>query len=102
MGTKREFDEVESQGADRGHGASGKRQKSYVGRKRKAQEDSGVKKRIRAIERSLRRNQDMPANVRIDLERELASQKQIIADQEYKKKRSTMISKYHMVRFFGT
>lgn len=101
MGTKREYDEVESQGADRGHGASGKRQKSYIGRKRQAQEDSGAKKRIRAIERSLRRNQDMPVNVRIDLERELASQKQIVADQEYKRKRSTMISKYHMVRFFG-
>ncbi|GFP53963.1 hypothetical protein ACSS6W_001602 [Trichoderma asperelloides] len=100
MGTKREYDEVESQGADRGHGASGKRQKSYIGRKRQAQEDSGAKKRIRAIERSLRRNQDMPVNVRIDLERELASQKQIVADQEYKRKRSTMISKYHMVRFF--
>ncbi|KAL7946222.1 hypothetical protein V8C42DRAFT_319935 [Trichoderma barbatum] len=95
MGTKRQHDEVESQGA-----AAGKRQKSYVGRKRQAQEDSGAKKRIRAIERSLRRNQDMPANVRIDLERELASQKQIMQDKSYKKKRSTMISKYHMVRFF--
>lgn len=96
MGTKRQHDEVESHGA-----ASEKRQKSYVGRKRQAQEDSGAKKRIRAIERSLRRNQDMPANVRIDLERELASQKQIMMDKAYKKKRSTMISKYHMVRFFG-
>ncbi|KAK4074847.1 uncharacterized protein Triagg1_4996 [Trichoderma aggressivum f. europaeum] len=95
MGTKRQHDEVESHGA-----ASEKRQKSYVGRKRQAQEDSGAKKRIRAIERSLRRNQDMPANVRIDLERELASQKQIMMDKAYKKKRSTMISKYHMVRFF--
>lgn len=101
MGTKRQFDEVDAQGAGRGHGASGKRQKSYIGRKRKAQEDSGAKKRIRAIERSLRRNQDMPANVRIELERELASQKQILEDKAYKKKRSTMISKYHMVRFFG-
>ncbi|KAK1245125.1 hypothetical protein MKX08_004754 [Trichoderma sp. CBMAI-0020] len=100
MGTKREYDEVESQGADSSHGASEKRHKSYIGRKRLAQEDSGAKKRIRAIERSLRRNQDMPVNVRIDLERELASQKQIVADQEYKRKRSTMISKYHMVRFF--
>ncbi|KAL7798422.1 hypothetical protein V8C37DRAFT_367770 [Trichoderma ceciliae] len=100
MGTKRQFDEVESRGAGRGHGASGKRQKSYVGRKRQAQEDSGAKKRIRAIERSLRRNQDMPANVRIDLERELASQKQIMEDKAYRKKRSIMISKYHMVRFF--
>lgn len=96
MGTKRQHDEVESHGA-----ASEKRHKSYIGRKRQAQEDSGAKKRIRAIERSLRRNQDMPANVRIDLERELASQKQIMEDKAYKKKRSTMISKYHMVRFFG-
>ncbi|KAK4067696.1 hypothetical protein Trihar35433_6256 [Trichoderma harzianum] len=95
MGTKRQHDEAELHGA-----ASEKRHKSYIGRKRQAQEDSGAKKRIRAIERSLRRNQDMPANVRIDLERELASQKQIMEDKAYKKKRSTMISKYHMVRFF--
>ncbi|KAL6871070.1 hypothetical protein J3F83DRAFT_734145 [Trichoderma novae-zelandiae] len=100
MGTKRQFDEVESQGASRGHAASGKRQKSYIGRKRPAQEDSGAKKRIRAIERSLRKNQDMPANVRVELERELASQKQILEDKAYRRKRSAMISKYHMVRFF--
>jgi hypothetical protein len=101
MGTKRQIDEVESHDASGGHAAAGKRHKSYVGRKRPAQEDSGTKKRIRAIERSLRRNQDMPANVRIELERELASQKQILADKQYRRKRSAMISKYHHVRFFG-
>lgn len=102
MGTKRQIDEVDSQGASGGHAAAGKRHKSYVGRKRPAQEDSGAKKRIRAIKRSLRRNLDMPANVRIELERELASQKQILEDKAYKRKRSAMISKYHHVRFFGT
>lgn len=101
MGTKRQIDEVDSQTANGGHAASGKRHKSYAGRKRPAQEDSGAKKRIRAIERSLRRNQDMPANVRIELERELASQKQILEEKQYRRKRSAMISKYHHVRFFG-
>ncbi|KAL7822447.1 hypothetical protein V8C26DRAFT_388967 [Trichoderma gracile] len=100
MGTKRQIDEVESHDANGGHAAAGKRHKSYIGRKRPAQEDSGAKKRIRAIERSLRRNQDMPANVRIELERELASQKQILEDKQYRRKRSAMISKYHHVRFF--
>ncbi|KAL7821502.1 hypothetical protein V8C44DRAFT_10970 [Trichoderma aethiopicum] len=100
MGTKRQIDEVDSHGANGGHAASGKRHKSYAGRKRPAQEDSGAKKRIRAIERSLRRNQDMPANVRIELERELAAQKQILEEKQYRRKRSAMISKYHHVRFF--
>ncbi|KAL2271721.1 hypothetical protein VTJ83DRAFT_1092 [Remersonia thermophila] len=66
---------------------------------------NAIKKRARAIERLLARDDDkedgkLPANKRIDLERELAAHKQRIEDAHFKKERSKMISKYHMVRFF--
>ena len=44
----------------------------------------------------------IPANKRIDLERELAHHKQKIEEATEDKERKHMISKYHMVRFFGT
>jgi hypothetical protein len=59
------------------------------------------KKRARTIERLLARSQEMPANVRNDLERELDGLKTTIADKSFQRLRSAMISKYHMVRFFG-
>lgn len=82
-------------------GESQKKPKYFRARQHRPQEDSGAKKRARAIERLFRRNTELPANVRLDLERELASQKQLAEDKSYKKKRSAMISRYHMVRFFG-
>lgn len=61
-----------------------------------------IKKRARAIERLFEHdNSKMPANVRKDLERELAAHKQRIAEDRQKKFRNKMIGKYHMVRFFG-
>ncbi|KAL1836007.1 hypothetical protein VTJ49DRAFT_5699 [Mycothermus thermophilus] len=66
---------------------------------------NAIKKRARAIERLLARDDakedgKLPANKRIELERELAAHKQRIEDAHVKKERSKMISKYHMVRFF--
>ncbi|KAL2201363.1 hypothetical protein P885DRAFT_26720 [Corynascus similis CBS 632.67] len=62
---------------------------------------SAIKKRARAIERLLARdNLKIPANKQNDLERELAAHKQRIEDMRMKKERSKMIQKYHMVRFF--
>ncbi|KAG5949296.1 hypothetical protein E4U53_005919 [Claviceps sorghi] len=81
----------------------GKRQKQHGTGNLKAKEDrtSFAKKRIRNIERLLQRNKDLPANVQNDLQRELATLKAAVADKSFHKKRSAMISKYHMVRFFG-
>lgn len=59
------------------------------------------RKRARNIDRLLKKNQDLPANVRNDLERELAALKTTASDKVFQKKRSAMISRYHMVRFFG-
>ena len=42
----------------------------------------------------------MPANVRIAKERELAALKYELVETEREKKRSEMVKKYHMVRFF--
>ncbi|KAK4165294.1 hypothetical protein QBC43DRAFT_260105 [Cladorrhinum sp. PSN259] len=62
---------------------------------------SAIKKRARAIERLLSRDtSNIPANKQNELERELDAHKQRIKDAEYKRFRSNMISKYHMVRFF--
>ena len=59
------------------------------------------RKRARNIERLLKRKQDLPADVQNDLQRELAALKSTVSDKAFQKKRSAMISKYHMVRFFG-
>lgn len=61
-----------------------------------------ARKRTRNIERLMRRSTDMPANVRNEMERELAAHRQTIGDKAFQKKRSAMISRYHKVRFFGT
>ncbi|KAJ3498081.1 hypothetical protein NLG97_g1396 [Lecanicillium saksenae] len=59
-----------------------------------------AKKRTRSIQRAMSRNADIPANLRNDMERELAAHKNTIADNGFQRRRSAMISKYHMVRFF--
>lgn len=71
--------------------------------KHKAKEGSAewTRKRARTIQRLLQRNQELPANVRNDLEREYAAHRDATADRSFHRRRSAMISKYHMVRFFG-
>lgn len=60
-----------------------------------------LKKRIRDLRRVLERKDDLPADVRIGHERELASCQHEVAASQRKIERSRMIKKYHMVRFFG-
>ncbi|CCE30933.1 uncharacterized protein CPUR_04784 [Claviceps purpurea 20.1] len=110
MSLKRSFADVESQdhngtpSSATHHGKSSypKRQKQYGTGIQKAKEDraSFAKKRIRTIARLLQRNTDLPAHVQNDLQRELATLKTTVADKSIHKRRSAMISKYHMVRFF--
>lgn len=84
------------------HGA--KRQKNKHGKKstEPPKNINETKRRIRNIERRFRVAQNLPADVRNDMERELIHLKQTVVDAEEDKKRSKMITKYHMVRFFGT
>lgn len=102
MGTKRSFSEVEA--GD--HGAKERKHRDkkpqFKKLKRKEENINWVKKRARTIERLFQRdNAKLPANVQKDLERELAAHKQRIDDEKFRKRRSDMIGKYHMVRFFG-
>ncbi|KAM5379572.1 hypothetical protein ACJZ2D_003920 [Fusarium nematophilum] len=107
MGQKRDFAEVGSPELEQGSGESGafnKKRKHNTKTKHRPNEGTSewAKKRSRTIERLLKRNQDLPANVHNDLERELAALKSTVSDKAFQRKRSAMISKYHMVRFFGT
>ncbi|KAI5306975.1 18S rRNA maturation protein [Ascosphaera pollenicola] len=58
-----------------------------------------VKDKIRDIKRLLDRSEHLPANVRVDKERELQQYESDLAEIVARKKRSVMISKYHFVRF---
>ncbi|KAF4335634.1 rRNA-processing efg-1 [Fusarium beomiforme] len=102
MGQKREYSEVGS--PEPRNGASFHSAKKHKSSKSKHRPNEGTstwaKKRTRTIERLLNRNQDLPANVRNDLERELGALKATVSDKAFQKLRSAMISKYHMVRFF--
>ena len=112
MATKRSFSEVgladkpgESAAARSSHqsGPSTKRRKQDAAKSQEAGEKaiSWKKRRARDIERLFQKDTELPANIRNELERELAAHKANIADKEAQRKRSKMISKYHMVRFFG-
>ncbi|QPH01871.1 hypothetical protein C2857_006074 [Epichloe festucae Fl1] len=110
MGMKRSFADVDSQdhdstsrsAASRGNGFDPKRRKQHGTGNPKVKEGrlGFAKKRIRNIERLLERNKDLPADVQNDLQRELATLKATVSDKSFHRKRSAMISKYHMVRFF--
>ena len=60
-----------------------------------------IKAKIRDVARLLERSDNLPAGVRIEKERALATYKQDLAEAETEKRKQQMISKYHMVRFFG-
>ncbi|KAH8175819.1 rRNA-processing protein efg1 domain-containing protein [Sarocladium implicatum] len=107
MGGKRPYDEVDGESSGRptkANNDSSKRRKPNANGKGKgkAKEGSNVwaKKRIRAIERLLQRDQGMPQDARNGLERELNGLKSNVSEAAFQKSRSAMISKYHMVRFF--
>ncbi|KAJ6446404.1 rRNA-processing protein EFG1 [Purpureocillium lavendulum] len=100
MGSKRPLADADDHDGD--SSTHPKRRKFYGSGKHKAKEGTSefAKKRVRNIQRLLQRKDDLPANVRNDLERELAALRTDVADRAFQKKRSAMIAKYHMVRFF--
>lgn len=109
MGNKRSYEAMATTGAtgDDSTEASGpavKHRKMGPDKKHKAKEGSKawVKKRARTLQRRFQRDQgNIPADVQTNLERELAAHQQRIEQDKDRKLRNTMISKYHMVRFFG-
>ncbi|KAF4454590.1 hypothetical protein F53441_2933 [Fusarium austroafricanum] len=98
MGQKRDYSEVDS--PEPSFNGAKKRKQSKSKHRPNEGTSTWAKKRTRTIERLLNRNQELPANVRNDLERELGALKTTVSDKSFQKLRSAMISKYHMVRFF--
>ncbi|OAQ96660.1 hypothetical protein LLEC1_01448 [Akanthomyces lecanii] len=86
----------------RNRGQGGNERQTYSTGKHKAKQGSAewARKRTRSIQRMMSRNADIPANKRNEMERELAAHENTIADKSFQRRRSAMISKYHMVRFF--
>jgi len=70
----------------------------------KANNHNGVnplKTRLRDLRRMLAHAKDMPADIRIGHEREVATCEQDLAATVKEAQVSNTIKKYHMVRFFG-
>lgn len=108
MGAKRPYEdtneedqELSSPGSDIEPAAKRPKSNGKGGRGAPGQGLGQAKKRARAIKRQFSHDNDLPADVRNDLERELAVHEAVIAEHAFQKKRAAMISKYHMVRFFG-
>lgn len=112
MAPKRKFQESETQG-----GVHESRQSQVYGSKPRpakkqrnaeparkqlhASSVNAIKKKIRDVSRRLERSENVPADIRVQDERALATYEQELADAEAEKTRQKMIKKYHMVRFFG-
>lgn len=60
-----------------------------------------IKAKIRDVTRLLKRSDNLPAGVRTEKERALAGYEQDLQQAQAEKRKQQMISKYHMVRFFG-
>ncbi|KAI3343499.1 hypothetical protein F4824DRAFT_10672 [Ustulina deusta] len=107
MSSKRKFSEFRTETSVAGETRertpkhqSHKRKKRRGTSEDKPTSTSWLKKRARTIERRLNHTASLPANVQHDLEKELDHHKQKLDDIADMKKRSVMIKKYHMVRFF--
>ncbi|KAF1985245.1 hypothetical protein K402DRAFT_357762 [Aulographum hederae CBS 113979] len=59
-----------------------------------------LKQRIRDLQRLLAHAENLPADQRVEREREVAALRHEVAVMEVEKSRSDTISRYHMVRFF--
>lgn len=104
MGEKRQSnDYAEAEPATKRHRSDGFNKSQHTKKKAARPESSSwAKKRARAIERRMQRNPDsLPANVQQNLEREMIALRQQLSSRQEKKQRAYMISKYHMIRFFG-
>lgn len=67
---------------------------------KKAHPVNELKSTVRNLRRLLDRNDDLPANVRVEKERALQTAERDLGEAEKAKKRSDMIGKYHKIRFF--
>lgn len=105
MGVKRAHNEVHpSRRPQVPEGSSSKKRKVNPHPHRKLESSNHainpIKSRIRSLERLLKHRENLPADVRLNHERELASCRYELDEAEAEKRKSDLIGKYHMVRFF--
>lgn len=62
---------------------------------------NALKEKVRDLTRMLDHSKNLPANVRLEKERALAGYQSDLEAAQSEKRRSDLIKKYHMVRFFG-
>ena len=105
MAGKRSHSEMEASAPPQSSEWDGPPKKRHKKKKHKTKPDSlnWIRKRARTIDRKLQRSQDnLPGDVSVKLQRELAAHSERITQADDKKQRQKMIKRYHMVRFFGT
>ncbi|KAK2025561.1 hypothetical protein LX32DRAFT_642584 [Colletotrichum zoysiae] len=112
MGTKRGHSDLDSEGAQPDeqrsnspgseNGQHDQKRLKATRKKHRAKEGttSWNKTRARAIRRLLQSGKELPATKRNELEQELEALQEKVEEHDFRKRRSQMIQKYHMVRFF--
>ncbi|KAK2050425.1 hypothetical protein LZ31DRAFT_455256 [Colletotrichum somersetense] len=112
MGTKRGHSDLDSEGAQPDeqrsnspgseNGQHDQKRLKATRKKHRAKEGttSWNKTRARAIRRLLQSGKELPATKRNELEQELEALQEKVEEHDFRKRRSHMIQKYHMVRFF--
>lgn len=103
MATKRQApDDTDSRPVWKRHKPNEHQLRPNHGKKsfKKAHPVNELKSSIRSLRRLLEKQENLPADVRVEKERALQSAQHELAEAEKAKKRSDMIGKYHKVRFF--
>ncbi|CAK4033469.1 rRNA-processing EFG1 [Lecanosticta acicola] len=103
MATKRQApDDADSRPAWKRHKPNEHQRRPNHGKKsfKKAHPVNELKSSIRSLRRLLDRQENLPADVRVEKERALQTAQRELAEAERAKKRSDMIGKYHKIRFF--
>ncbi|KAK1980474.1 hypothetical protein LZ30DRAFT_723110 [Colletotrichum cereale] len=112
MGTKRGHSDFDSEGAqpdDQRSNSQGSDNgqhdhKRFKATRKKHRAKEGTtnwnKTRARAIRRLLQSGKELPSTKRNELEQELEALQERVEEHDFRKRRSNMIQKYHMVRFF--
>ena len=105
MAGKRSHSEIEASAPSQRtewDGPPNKRFKKKKQHKTKPDSLNWIRKRARTIDRKLQKSEEnLPGDVSVKLQRELAAHNERITQAGDKKQRQKMIKRYHMVRFFG-
>ena len=102
MGEKRQYnDDAGSASANKRYKGTHRQHPDFKKNTPRPESNTWAKKRARTIERRLRNPDGLPGHVQVEMRRELAALNDQLSGKQEKKQRAQMISKYHMIRFFG-